>query len=301
MKSLTVTREPRYWILILTFIAACGCKRAAVRPSQDAAQDQGSVALLDTSGKQLTAVGQCGATFNNLQQVPPHLAALDTAGVIRGVETKPELRFAVLSALAAVPRSLLQLLFVNLQGQLVVGDAASLCKDTPLSPEEKEMLGKEMPGDAPTIPACWIGDHQAPLRLVVAENSQVIRGVLLRLFAYMYSEYFMARVQDPGAPSKFRDPQWQELINNFADLKARLTLAYLADHQRVAPAKIAILERFRSASPQQFTNMIFANAVDSYFCTAMSRQSFATTLPQTFQVFTDVTKPSAPLKIFGLP
>jgi hypothetical protein len=284
----------RYLLIILAMLGLFSCKRAAVAPSSPSQVANGSAALLDSTGNQMTSIGQCGTTYSSLDGLPEHIAQLDKAGVIKGVEARPELRLAVLSALSAVPRSLLKLFFVNLRGQVLIGAARQLCKDTPLTSEERELLG-----GSSDIPACWIGDNRAPLRLVLADDAPMIRGVLLRLFAYMYSEYFMARVKDPGAPSKFRDENWQGLISGFSESKSRLSSAFMTDNQGGDPARVARLEKYMTASSEQFATMVFANAVDSYYCGAATQRAFAANFPKTFAAFIDGTRPSSPIKIFG--
>ena len=284
---------------ILIMLTIClpvlgSCKRAAVTAPNNNNQPSRGIALLDGSGEKVTAVGECGPNFANLDVVPAAFLNLDRAGVLKGVESKPELKLALLSALAAVPRSLLQLFFLNLRGEILVTDANKICKDTPLTQEERELLG------GPTeISACWVAEAKEPLRLVLAENPHVIRSVLLRLFAYMYSEYFIARIQDTNAPAMFQESNWRELTTAFIENNQLMTEAFVADSKNFGHQKMVSLENLRSANPRKFANMVFANAVDSYYCSAQSNQAFASRFKLTYGVFTEASRPLTPIKVFG--
>jgi hypothetical protein len=281
-------------MLTLCIPAMGSCKRAPVTAPINKNQPLPGVALLDGSGEKVTAVGECGPNFANMEVVPAALLNLDRAGVLKGVESKPELKLALLSALAAVPRSLLQLFFLNLRGEILVTDANKICKDTSLTQEERELLGG--PAD---INACWVAEGKEPLRLVLAENQHLIRSVLVRLFAYMYSEYFIARIQDTNAPAKFQESSWRELTTAFVENNQLLTDAFVTDSKNFGHQKIVALEKLRSVNPRKFANMVFANAVDSYYCSAESNQTFASRFKLTYGVFTEASRPLTPVNVFG--
>lgn len=263
----------------------------ACRPPANSNSTTRSLDNFAKTPEQKLTLNSCGPSYDGKQTLPAHVEALKSA-----VDAPDDvMRNAVLGVLVVVPKPILAPFFLSGGRVLVSKDAPQICRATPFSPEEKELAGQ---GGAPMT--CWQQAQPGqPPRLVVAPNVVLIRHSLLRLFAYTYTEFFVARIASPKAPEPFNKPEWRSAVQGFERSRDKLAVAFLADLNAQRSPSQALLAKFYTADAVRFGNYVFAEALDSYFCSAKARTTFATDFKEAWQVFTDKSAPHSPVNLFG--
>ncbi len=265
-----------YAALVVLPLASWQCQKA---PSGTNLQSLDNVAR---SGDQTLNLNQCGISFRTGDAVPSKV--LPYVDKIVASPKDALAKNAVIGTLANVPENLLRLFFDTAGGQIIVGETTDACRDTPFTSEEREALG-----NLKSTPSCWVAPSgNQPLRIVLQPNPKLIRFALIRLFTFVQTEYFLARIEQPEAPAPFNQPAWQNYISEFAKMRDTLTVAFIADVK--AQHKPLIAERLSKeyqSDSVRFGNIIYANAVDSYYCSTESKAIFAKDFKETWGVYTD--------------
>ena len=257
-----------------------------------------SVESLDDAASGNTGVNTanlCGADQPSQAKLPDYITALATSKAIVNTTNNTAARDAVLSTLAVVPKGLLQLFFVVGNGQIIIGGGSEACAGTPFTTAERAIFGANT-----KIPSCWIGPtNSLPLRLVLDADSKLIRFSLLRLLAYVQAEYFIPRLQSPGLPAPLATPEWKTYATSFATSRDRLANGFLADMKAAGNTKVVEMAQHFATDPVRFGNMVYANAVDSYYCSAATHRSFQSLFANTWRVYTDPADAQSPLAYLG--
>ena len=238
----------------------------------------------------------CGIAFDGNGELPPAAASL---GKFLNIVSPGDasLRNAVIGTLEAVPRPLLQLFFTVFNGQIVIGDATNLCKATPFTNSQKPLVSA-----GKNATSCWLSPSNGQgLRMVLSPEVISIRSSLLRLFAYWQMEFVIEGLLKPGIPAPFKTSDWQTYAQDFIAERGKLASAFLTDMSAQVTANGTKLKEYNAQDPVGFGNLIYANAVDSYYCARQTRDEFQGSFKKAWSVFTDQTSGLGVAKELGAP
>jgi hypothetical protein len=204
-----------------------------------------------------------------------------------------ELFFETAGALASVPKIMQTILFFA-NGQIkVVENPAASCKDT-LTQAEIEFAGE----GAKSIDVCW-KDSKSKDRvdIYIKADKRVIRHSLVRIFAYLYTQFFVKRIsENPDVASDITD-NIKDLINRFRTQRRELAKSFMADTK--APKRLQALAQKDGTA---FENYVFAEAIDSFYCSKKTYDAFKANFDKTFKSFTKSPDDTKPLSVdFGKP
>ena len=238
----------------------------------------------------------CGLNYDGRQSLPSVAARLgsDLNIVSPGDST---LKNAVIGALESVPEPFLQAFFHVFKGQILIGNATVMCKAAPFSKGQRELIGKQE-----SVSACWLAPSSGqPMRMVLNPDVMVIRSSILRLFAYWHTEFFVNGLLQSGVQAPFNGENWQNYAHSFIAERGRLVSAFISDLSVRGQTSSKKLLDYNVADPSGFGNLIYANAVDSYYCSLSTRRAFQVAFKSTWSVFTDKTNPVATASELGNP
>jgi len=273
----------------LAALAVLACKppygspdSSSAKSLDNLAKDDNATAVDNRCGRDVTAASTALSA-----PVRQALALVDAPTVA--------LKDAAASALTAVPERLMAP-FLNAGGKIRIGDGAeSECAGSSLAAAEKDLAGNQ------PIRACWRQPEGggAP-ELLIAGDETVVRHSLLRLFAYVYAEFFVTKIADPNAPAPFNNAEWRAAAQGFQERRGALAAALLADLSQAGAQAYTRLKTFHDRDATRFANFVLAEAVDSYYCTPKARAIFENRFRGAWKLFTDSTTPHAPLSVFGV-
>ncbi len=273
--------------LFLIGLTALSCKQKK--------HDESDAKTLDNFAKgehEALTINNCGIEFSgDYSSLPKPVQDIASKVLAKDNESKN----VALGVLTSVPGLLLDIFFKS-GGEVIIGDEAlSVCKDTPFSAGERELASS-----SGVIPSCWHQDKPgiAP-KIYISNDPKLIHHSLVRLFAYMYTEFFVARISDQSSPSTFQTPEWKEKLESFLAVRSDLAEAFLRDLKQGKYSTFDSLNKFRQKDANRFGNYVFAEALDSYYCSDETRATFQSQFPQTYKIFTDSTNPNAPSEQFG--
>jgi hypothetical protein len=137
--------------------------------------------------------------------------------------------------------------------------------------------------------------------MVVTADVTKIRSSLLRLFAYWEAEYFIPGLRAPNVPAYFSTPEWKAYADAFITERGKIAASFLLDLKTMQGIDASKLNTFSSTDPNAFGNFIYANAVDSYYCSSVTRSEFMNQFRSTWNAFTDTGSKYATAKELGEP
>lgn len=286
------------WLILL--MSASACKPSDIFPSKkttpasDTKAANKQLDLLDQNLNPAHTEAVCGYDVRSYDELSESLKSLSASPAIMTPPNREDLRLATLSALSAVPGSIQRLFFKTNNGQILIGDEALSCQTSQISEEERNILnGKE-------IAVCWRApDNKRSLQLILKPDALIIRQSLVRLFAYMYTEYFMERIQSNDLSPSLQSAAWQKLISGFKVSRDKLSTAYLNDLSSEKSQQLELMKKYREKSPAAFGNMVFANAIDSYYCNQKTRTQLSKSFKSVYTLITDSSDPNSLISIIG--
>ncbi|MEN9834209.1 MAG: hypothetical protein RL011_402 [Pseudomonadota bacterium] len=260
--------------LCLVGLSANSCKQAKSKKS--------AVKTLDNvvSAEDATVNHPCGLDYDAQSSLPRSAASLGSALVIDS-PGDTSLKDAVIGTLEAIPRPLLALYFQVFRGRIEIGDAATECKAAKLTNAEKPLVND---GQRPS--SCWLGSG-GNLRMVLSPEAIVIRSSLVRLFAYWHMEFFIEGLKRSDVPEAFKSANWQSYAQGFSQERMQLAKNLLSDVTAAGLNTDQRLKDFSNKDPVAFANLVYANAVDSYYCSSGTRDEFKKRFPATWAAFTN--------------
>ncbi len=282
--ALQALNSNRFALVLCAAASFASCNRTPEAGSTVASLDN-----FATGSSQSETTNSCGSSYDGSGTLPAHVEAL------RSYVSAPndDSRNAVLGVLTVVPKPLMAPFFLN-GGKIVISDKAkTICKADSLSPQERALLGGN------TAAACW---HQpvagkAP-QIVISNDPVVIRHSLLRLFGYVYTEFFADRASQSAQLQA--DPAWKAALDGFVAVRTGLAAAFVSDLQASGNGVPAHIKAIQNASESRFENFVFAEALDSYYCSSAAKKTFASGFKKTYSVFTGASgNQHAPVKQFG--
>lgn len=191
-----------------------------------------------------------------------------------------ELKRQAAGALAAVPKSLQSMFFASKGRILVVADADKHCRDAELSAAERKFASESDGG----YKGCWQVRNRR-LEIVLDADSEAIHHAMVRTFTYAYTQFFVDRLSQIDIPAEISQ-EAQTGIDRLKRQREALASAFLADVAARKLKSAASLKRFAGEDRGSFENFTLAEAVDSYYCSAATRQRFERDFPQTHVAFT---------------
>jgi hypothetical protein len=205
------------------------------------------------------------------------------------------LKNAAVGVLMRLPENLASPFFAA-GGKIVVTEKATeLCAGT-LTEAERSFAGSS----ARELRACWVqpSDGEAP-EIIVATSEKDVHHGLLRMFAYVFTDFFVARTAVSAAP-EVNTPAWRQAIEDFRTVSSKLATTFLAElNQPATHEAFARLEAFRNVARERFDGFVAAEAVDSFYCSDVTRRSFWKRFPKTYAAFVGTAGEHALVREFG--
>jgi hypothetical protein len=275
-------------LLLLAGVIIVGCK------SKKPNQSEGKTLTNFAKGEDdALIVNHCGIDFDgNASNLPDPVQK-----VLSQVKAEDDAsKRAVLGVLTSVPGLLLDIFFQAGGEVIASSEATDVCRATPFSAAEKEMAGP-----SGVVASCWRqhSPGEAP-KIYLKNDPELIHHSLVRLFGYMYTEFFVARINDPSAPATFQSPEWKDATQAFLQVRSDIASAFLTDVRAAKLPTYDSLNKFSNDDRQRFENYVFAEALDSYYCSDETRADFKKDFAATFGVFTKSDNPNAPATQFGI-
>lgn len=205
------------------------------------------------------------------------------------------LKNVAIGVLMGVPENLARPFFAAGGKIVITAGAAEKCSAS-LSDAERSFAGQSEP--APR--ACWRQEKLgAPPEIVIQASEQDVQHGLLRMFAYVFSDFFAYRAAASDDP-ELNTPAWRQAVEGYKEARSALASTFLAELDTPATqATLARLEAFREAAGDKFAGFVAAEAVDSYYCSAASRRGFERQFPKTYAAFTDYRDANSLARQFG--
>jgi hypothetical protein len=257
-------------VALLLAMAFVGCRNEAGSGSEVQSLDNFA------AGKQIEA-NVCGIDSPEPGRLARHVDEFERAGRI---VASPEMKKIVLGTLEAVPPKLLSLFALDGGRVVVEPRAAARCEQAlPKDLASARVHARERGAQAESIPACWLGQRgRNNLEIVIEDRPEIIRHALLRALAYYLVETRYLPVKG-GRP---QDVNVRSIAQSFAELSTSFLRDLKADGQS---AQLQRLTKERSEAPGAFDLLVFAESIDSYYCSTKSRQIFETKFPSAYAVF----------------
>ena len=181
---------------------------------------------------------------------------------------------AVAGTLTAVPKPI-QSMFFAVGGTVVVTkEAASQCASVKLTAAEKTFAGE----NTAELDSCWKRQNDS-VTVILPEDEDKIRHSLSRLFAYLYFEYFYDSIK------KGQNKNLTASADRFEDQLTGLTTAFLKD---IAGGDRDVFDKFVAMdqqSPATLQKFVFAETVDSYYCSKTTRDAMSKSFSSTHRSF----------------
>jgi hypothetical protein len=222
-------------------------------------------------------LNRCGMELEGLSAVPP----IHKAQLARVLAHDDGLKLAVASALTAVPPSLAQPFF-DAGGTIeVTPNAEDLCAGLPLSAAERRFAGEARH----EVKTCWRQERlgQPPI-IYVQADAATIRHALVRAFAFLYGELFIARIDGMIAAKMPLSPAIVKAAASYRTATRVVGDALYSD-MRKQPAVEARLRQYRADDAAAYARVATAEAIDSYFCSPATQLAFRNRFPLTYRAF----------------
>ncbi len=265
-------------VLLFGLVALASC-----RPAQ---RDGGDVKSLDNFTRADSAevkLNQCGMNLESMKAVP----AKQKQRAARILASSDPLKLATLSALTAIPDGLTEPFFAAGGTIEVTPNAVDLCNDLPLGAAERRFAGEAKK----EVKTCWRQDKGGkPPVIYVKADPAVIRHSLLRAFAFLYGELFVARLD---AMIEAKLPFGKGALQVAADYRKATQAvgnALIADLAKPAPAIQARLKQYKKDDAAQYDRIATSEALDSYYCAPATQLAFRQGYPQTYRAFVGSTQ-----------
>lgn len=249
-------------------------------------QDGGSqVASLDNMARAEGAevvINRCGL---ELAEALPEWTTLLKDQVVAPDE---HLRQVALATLAAAPKRFIANVFGPGGRMLVTAEARRLCEKS-LFDDERIAAGND-----PRPRACWKEASEGVVDLIVDADELLVRHATVRLLSYANVDYYAARVYpNPAASNAMTPEQFAQAKAAFEAGLTKLAGTFLKETEgRQAYPRLAA---FAAASPVRFRSYVYAEAIDSYFCSETAKGNFLRAFPLSYADFEAPGDPFGPL------
>jgi hypothetical protein len=180
---------------------------------------------------------------------------------------------AMKKALTAVPVALQNAFFNDLQGAInIVPDISSICGVKPAAQSS-----------ADDLLACWRGGESGIGIFIKAENDQKlternIRHSVVRMMGYVLTDVIMKSKRDGAEAAVADNPA-------LTSVKKDIATALKTDTEKSKDYRIP--DHLKS-DEAKFADAAFAEAFDSFYCSAESQTKMAKSFPKTFAMFQEI-------------
>lgn len=234
----------------------------------------------------------CGAAFTSIDSVPARTKKY--ASRIRSWDKN--LQLAALNALHHVPVGLTKPFFDQGGSIELSPNSIETCKSSKLTAKERTYIKES----AAEVDSCWMQpDPKQPPVIVLPAKADRIRHNLLRVMVYFYSEYLLDRMASKIAGNKNYSTVSKAIVA-FNQQKELLTDAFLDDAAVYNFNASKKLWDLRTDNENRFNNIVLAEAIDSYYCSADTFAKFKKHFQATYRLFSDKKKDSL-AKALGTP
>jgi hypothetical protein len=277
------------WGIIVALVVAAGTSACKQQKTATTSQHKTLDNFARVNGEPET-LNRCGYDYDGkpLDGVLAQRAAAITA-------PNDALKNAAIGVLMRLPENLASPFFAA-GGKIVITEMATeQCAGT-LSEAERTFAGPS----AKEPRACWRqpSDGEAP-EIVVAASEEDVHHGLLRMFAYVFADFFVARTAASADP-EVNTPTWRQAIEGFKAARSTLATTFLAELDQPATQEaFNRLEGFRAAAGERFDGFVAAEAVDSFYCSDATRQAFWKRFPKTYAAFIGTADQQALVHEFG--
>jgi hypothetical protein len=278
-------------IATISLVGSLVSSLVACKPGPDGSEVQSLDNMTRDDGAALTQ-NHCGIEMT--EKRVESLSSRDRAKLRRIVAPTESLKYAAAGALSAVPKPI-QSVFFAADGILrVVKNPETLCSTAGLSAAELKFAGEAQEN----VEGCWrLG--QGKLEIIIKADEDAIKHGLVRLMGYAYTQFFAERVANlASAPSDIQ----KSIVNGtkrFRMQREELGTALLGDLELRKASTRARFESFAKSDRDSYEDFVFAESIDSYYCSPQSRATMKKNFPATYRVFTQ--GPLNLLKDFGEP
>jgi hypothetical protein len=268
------------WSLSLvtsTLIAGSfGCRSESPTDDKDTSAAKTLDNFTSSEGAELTA-SDCGLVMTEARFAK--LSVRDKRKIESVIAPTEALKRQVAGALVAVPRPL-QKIFFAAKGKIrVSSDSARLCRQANLSESEREYAG-ENTGE---VTSCW--KNTGTLEIILKDDPQEIQHNLLRMFAFLYTEF----VTEKFKQTKNLSPSAQKIVTSglarLAQQKKMITDALLLDLKARHSPEFERMNDLAKNNRPAFENFAVAESLDSYYCSGKTHDSFKNNFSKTYQFF----------------
>lgn len=235
----------------------------------------------------------CGARFSSIDSLP-----IRTKKHVNRIRTwDKNLQLAALNALHNVPVAISKPFFDQGGTFELLPNSTETCKTSKLTTKERTYL-KEADAE---VDSCWMqpNPNKAPI-IVLPANAAKVRHNLLRVMVYFYNEYVIDRL----STSVLNKKQYQDVREAIAAFKVQkkdLMESFMDDASVYNFNASKKLWSLRSDNEDRFANMVLAEAIDSYYCSADTSAKFWKHFKSTHGVFSGENKKDSLAKALGNP
>jgi len=247
---MTQIKYPLFW----TALFLVGCKQApdlSRTKSLDnfTSKDQGKVSYNSCSGGNAVTVQESSLLGNQRENS------------------------AIRKALSAVPKELQDAFFKDLQGSIaVVKDPQTACG-----------IARSDVTRTDDLLACFRGGESGVTIFIKAESEQNlternIRHSVVRMMGYILTDVILKAKKSGSEVLRVDNPA-------LADVKQDVADALTTD---VKKSKDSRIPESIKADESKYRDAAFAEAFDSYYCSAQSQSTMSKNFPQTYSIFTEI-------------
>jgi hypothetical protein len=248
----------RWWasaaVALVPIVGSTGCK-----PSAELSRTKS----LDN----FTSKDRTKLTYNSCSGRNP-VKALDSS--LRGDSQQVD---AIKTALTAVPVELQTAFFQDLKGSInVVKDITGVCA-----------AKSSAQGSADDLLACWRGGEAGISILIREEESTAltdrnIKHSTVRMMGYVLTDVILKVKQSSGEALEVENPA---LLQVKKDVATALTKDTEKSKDYRIPSSL-------KSDEIRYNDAAFAEAFDSYYCSATSQSKMASSFPETFAIFSEI-------------
>lgn len=248
----------RWWtsaaVALVPIVASTGCK-----PSGELSRTK---SLDNFTSKDRTKLTYNSCSGRNA------VRALDSS--LRGDSQQVD---AIKTALTAVPVELQTAFFQDLKGSInVVKDITGVCG-----------AKNSAQGSADDLLACWRGGEAGISIFIKEEKSTTltdrnIKHSTVRMMGYVLTDVILKVKQSSGEALEVENPA---LVQVKKDVATALTKDTEKSKDYRIPSSL-------KSDEIRYNDAAFAEAFDSYYCSAASQSKMATSFPETFAIFSEI-------------
>lgn len=265
-------------LIAASLVVALGCNDDTEGGDGSAAKSIGNA--VRTDGAALTT-NNCGYAMDAASFAS--LTVSDKRKLLRITAASDVEKYEATGALLAAPKAL-HTMFFAADGELIItNDLAGACGNAALSSAETRFATE---GTGESV-GCWDTSGQ---RLVVAIKPSAVRHGLVRLFGYIYTQFFVKKLgKSENLPEEYKKEITQGLAR-YGEQRDAVWTALLKDLATVNPAAKTRLTEAAESDAEGVKNTILGDVIDSRYCSSATDSELETKFPHTYCAFVASSK-----------